>query len=1153
VIHEILHAATNRRIITGGLAIIKPSDPLKLFLKELNDLQDTARRQYEKLVAAGDAPPRLQAIVKAEPNIFNSPDEFLAYGMSDPTFQEFLMGVQGKRQDASGFSNFVRSIRELYNFNASDTNAFTDLIDLTDKILGAEPRSINAGTTKARLLSQKLPPDEYKNQFDEEADKKPVRTPNEIKKAVDIALNKVATSETAEDLAKGIKSAVNNRNADEARSMLGKITEDLNYGALEATVRLPTFNFLAEWAKDKGIPELVNTQVLLQRMIGESQQFLAGAEQIIGGLKRGYKADPTLDRKTFETFVLETTLAEIDPSDTNARERSKVLDAKYAALGPTGQRMYKQVRDYYESVAELYSDLLDAQIQNIQGMSPDDKSKLMLVIRKTFESDARIRPYFPLVRRGDFWLAIGSGDTREFYLFKSRAERNDVAKKLAAERGRTLAELVGDKNFELGNDLATLRAATKDSSEMLKQVFSAIDGMSTKETSDDVKEGLKDAVYQIYLNTMPEQSFRKQFTHRKGRTGFSTDLQQNIATTAAKQAIQLSRLKYAPLLRNSMSAAKDSIAEQEELSPFVQEARRRVDMALSGERGGTGEAIAGAANKLSYFWYLSAASSALIQPTSVFLTGLPILAANHGDPVGAAKELAKMTTLINQYSVFRTNSDGSTSISAPSIANSQSLSEDEREAVREMTSRGVSQSTYASLVWGYKDMSTEQREGIMGKGKELGNLLVGSLMHNTERLSREAVYLASYRMGRNRGLTHEQAISQAVSDTNEALGNYDMANRPRFMQEGLGKISLQFQMYPLHMLLLQATNFKRMLPFLNEEGKTAAATKFFGIMGTSVMLGGVSNAFLFAPIVGLLGWAWGKLEEEEDWPKKLKNLSFITWFRTVFIPEKLGHISLGGVPLSDLVDRGPINAITGLDVASRVGLNDLPLVGGRDKKEAGSAKEATSTFILEAIGGPTASMALSWGEAYDAYVLGDYQKMSEKASPAIVRNLFTAYRFGTEGAKTNTGVSILEAQDFKTGELIGRAIGFSPDILANTQQTAFKMLAVNKKIESERNLILDKLDLQHRQNTKSSVIRFSHIIANELAKFNSQYPTFAITEDTIMESLATRAKQRAESTAGVPINEKTIDLFDPALVGMEIKLAKRKKEMSEAREKRTPQ
>jgi len=511
--------------------------------------------------------------------------------------------------------------------------------------------------------------------------------------------------------------------------------------------------------------------------------------------------------------------------------------------------------------------------------------------------------------------------------------------------------------------------------------------------------------------------------------------------------------------------------------------------------------------------------------------------------------------LINQYSVFRTNSDGSTSPSAPSIANSQSLSEDEREAVREMTARGVSQSTYASLVWGYKDMSTEQREGVMGKGKELANLLVGGLMHNTERLSREAVYLASYRMGRNRGLTHEQAMSHAVSDTNEALGNYDMANRPRFMQEGLGKISLQFQMYPLHMLLLQATNFKRMLVPLNEEGRTVAVTKFFGIMGTSIMLGGVSNAFLFSPIIGLLGWIWSKLEEEEGWPKTLKDLDFITWFRTVFIPEKLGHISLGGVSLSNLVDRGPINALTGLDVASRVGLSDLPIVGGRDTKEAGSAKEATSAFILDKIGGPTASMALSWGEAYDAYVLGDYQKMSEKASPAIVRNLLTAYRFSTEGAKTNTGVQILTAQNFRTGELIGQAIGFRPDIIANAQKTAFKLIAVERGIEKERDALLDKLYFQRRQNTISGFDNFSKLSREEVHKFNLKHPTFAIAQDTIIESLNARIKQRAESVVGVKLDAKTKTLLNPYSILVDI--SKRELEMNKKREeeakKRTPQ
>jgi hypothetical protein len=288
----------------------------------------------------------------------------------------------------------------------------------------------------------------------------------------------------------------------------------------------------------------------------------------------------------------------------------------------------------------------------------------LAVLRKTFEAESRIKPFFPLVRRGDFFLAIGSGDNRQFYLFETRAERNEAAKQMAAERGKSLAELIADKEFVQGNDLKELRAASQDASTMLKEVFAAIDAKDMG--SPEAKEGLKDAVYQIYLTTMPEQSFRRQFTHRKGRAGFSTDLQRNIATTASKQSIQLARLKYAPQLRLALSEARDSIGEREELSPFVQEAEKRVNMALSGDHGSLSESVAGIANKASYFWYLSSAASALIQPSSVFISGLPVLGGNYNNVTGAATELAKMATLVNQYSVFRPNPDGTTSISEDS-------------------------------------------------------------------------------------------------------------------------------------------------------------------------------------------------------------------------------------------------------------------------------------------------------------------------------------------------------------------------------------------------------------------------------------------------------------------------------------------------------
>jgi len=1161
VLHELLHAATASRIEAGLLKGFKNAS-LQKFMREMESLMKRTQEAYEEGVLFGELPPAVQEMIEGTTDrdrktgrpvigVFADPHEFLAYGMSSPEFQKFLMGVQGKR--GTGFSGFVDSIRDLFGIKQGEATAFTDLVDITDKMLGTRLTKVE---TKGGALQQKgfTPPE-----FDEEADLKAKRSALQLTRDVKIAKEKVRLSREGEE-AKNVGFMQTMRDPTAVRNILANAVDTLGYAKLQATVRLPTFDFLAKWANDAGIPALNQANTQLQRMLGMSQQFLAGAEQVIGSLNRGFKEDPKLSREKFSDFVYATTLAEVDPSDPNAREveverkekktkkgakpapKTTTLAADYKALGPVGQRMYKQLRDYYESVIELYSDLLDEQINNIPGMAPEERKNLMAVLRKTFEADARIRPFFPLVRRGDYWLAIGSGDKRIFYLFETRAERNAKAKELAARRGEDYEDVLFRQEFVQGNDLNTLRAASQNSSEMLKKVFEAIDAKDMG--SPAAKEGLKDAIYQIYLTTMPEQSFRRQFTHRKGRAGFSTDLQRNIATTASKQSIQLARLKYAPQLRLSLSTARDSIAEREELSPFVQEAEKRIDMALSGDHGSLSEAVAGIANKASYFWYLSSAASALIQPSSVFISGLPVLAGNYNDATGAATELAKMTTLVNQYSVFRTNVDGTTSISAPSIANSKSLPEDERDAISEMTARGVSESTYASLVWGYKSMSTERFEGVVGKGKRLANLMVGALMHNTERLSREAVYLAAYRLGKKQGLDYDAAVQKAVDSTNEALGNYDITNRPRFMQQGIGKIAFQFKTYPLQMSLLLLTNFKKMLPFLNKEGKKEAATKLFGMLGTSFLLAGAANMALFSPIMGLAGWAWSQLELDDDWPEELKDIDFETWFRTVFLPEKLGDVKLGGVPVSDIVDRGPLNAITGYDIASRIGLNDL---WGRDSKETKTSRESAIAFMLDHFGGPTASLMLGFADAYDAYALGDYQKMLEKMLPAVARNLVIANKYADEGMKTGRGVELVGKDDVKTGELIGQRIGFRPDILAATQGPAFKLTGIDQKINNQRNLLLNKLDFQRRKDTDAGDEKFDDIIENEVAKFNDKYPSYRLSRDTINESLKKRAEQRRGSRAGVDVTKQNKPIIEEATDVLESRLDRRAEEMAARR------
>ena len=1141
VLHELLHAATASRIEAGLLKGFRNAS-LQKFLREMDGIMKRAEQEYKDLAYLDMLDEDVNDLVGKTYNpktdgydIFKNPHEFLAYGMSSPAFQKFLMRVQGMRKEPTLFSTFTNSIRDLFGIKQDQATAFSDLVDITDKMLSTRLTAVGMGRTS---LQQKgfTPPE-----FDEEADSKVKRSALQLARDAKIAKEKVRLSSEGEK-AKNVELMQLARDPKAVRTILANITGDLGYTRLEATVKLPTFDFLAKWAADAGIPALEKANTQLQRMLGMSQQFLVGAERVIDSMNRGFKEDPSLSRTKFSEFVYATTLAEIDPSDTNTRVRSKQLDADYKALGSVGQRMYKQLRDYYESIIELYSDILDEQINNLKGLTLAEKKNLMAVLRKTFEATSRIKPFFPLVRRGDFFLAIGSGDKRQFYLFETRAERNEAAKQLAAERGKSLAELIADKEFEQGNDLKELRAATQNSSEMLKKVFEAIDAKDMG--SPEAKEGLKDAVYQIYLTTMPEQSFRKQFTHRKGRAGFSTDLQRNIATTASKQSIQLARLKYAPQLRNSMSEARNSIAEREELSPFVQEAEKRVNMALSGAHGSLSESVAGVANKASYFWYLSSAASALIQPSSVFISGLPVLAGNYNNASGAGLELAKMATLVNQYSVFRPNPDGTTSISAPSIANNKTLPADERKAISEMTSRGVSESTYASLVWGYKSMSTEQFEGVLGKGKRLANLMVGSLMHNSERLSREAVYLAAYRLGKKQGLDYNAAVQKAVDSTNEALGNYDVTNRPRFMQQGIGKVAFQFKTYPLQMSLLMLTNFKKMLPFLNKEGKKEAATKMFGMMGTSFILAGAANMALINPILGLAGWAWSQLSLDDDWPEELKDIDFKTWFFEVFLPENLGDVKLGGVPVSDLITRGPLNAITGEDIGSRVGLADL---WGRDSKETKTSRDSAIAFMLDHFGGPTASMGLGFADAYDAYAMGDYQKMMERMLPAVARNLVVANKYADEGMKSGRGVELVGKDDVKTGEIIGQAIGFRPDILAATQGPAFKYSGVEQRILNQRGLILNRLDFEKRKETDAGDDKFQDIIENEVAKFNKKYPSFGLDADSIYESLLKKAEQRASSRAGVSITEKNVSILGEPADKLQDRLDRRAEEMAAKR------
>ena len=1149
VLHEALHAATLQKL-RAGLKSLKGgyelNSPLAKLARDILDLMARAKAQYLEDKAAGhlsqDVIDRIESVKEANGDltIFTDPDEFLAYGMSDEDVQNFLGLVKGIRTNESLFTKFVRSILNAFGLGEGYYTGLSDLVDITGGILDAHKtpvqRLVERGEKNEAVKTQAMA---TTKEEEEETPKEAVRTEKQVENAVDVAFAQVAQSRDAEEYAKGVSAVQIARDPKAAIPPLKRLWARLNYEKRRLLLKASTTEFLVDWAK-KDIPELSNTYLLMQKMSGLTQNLLTSGGEMGKMIFNAYQEDPTLQRK-LEDITLAATLAEVDPSDLGAKERSVKLDKAYEDLGEKGQQLFVLTKDHFADLADYYTQLLNDQITK-SNLDIAQKQNIMQKIREMYEAGKKISPYFPLVRRGDFWLAVGTGKTRQFYMYESMQERDAAAQGLADEKIKqktgesdeafakrkqeNFDELFGEKTFNRGNNLKDLRNKTYADSDLLRSIFDSINASDL--TDPEAKEALMDSVYQIYLQTMPEQSFRKQFINRKNITGFSTDFLSNVSTTTAKMAVQLARIKYASQMHNSLRDAKTSIEGKSELEPYISEMRDRVANQLNPPPPTAASTIAGSLNKASFIWYLSGASSALLQPLSVFQTGLPILA-RYG-AANAVRELTRTMKFWTLYGYKKTNADGSVNWVAPSLEHSKHLTPLERKAVKEMMARDVSKSTYASAIFEYKTTPTDK---LRGPKMELAKntvdaLVLGGLMHSSERLSREMMYLASFRLNqqKNKG-NFKASIDQAVVDTNEALGNYGTYNRPLIMQGPIGKIALQFTMYPLHVTTFLVKNFKEMIKPMNGRTKAEAATKFFGTLGTTFVLAGAAGLPGFSAVMGMLGVAWRDVFKDKDMPEDLRSMDFEFWFRQVFLPKTFPTFH-------DVLERGLINKLTGENVADRAGVNNM---FSRDTKETKTVREGAMAMALEKAG-PTANMILSIAESFEAFMNGDYQKGVEKGIPAGFRNYVVAHKYATEGAKDYKGAPLLRADSFTKGELIGQAIGFRSDVLSNAQYVNFEATKIEQRLNNQKTQLLNNLN---RELMNAHPERFKKYLL-DIAEFNRHHPSFEITTENITDSLEKRAEQRGGSYKGVNLTEHNAPLLAEALIPSRKALYEREKQ-----------
>jgi len=1242
VLHELIHAASVERIYVGQNS--PNNTELSRAVASIDDMRERAAKVFEAGKRNRLLSQDLINLIQDVPDIFTNNDEFVAYGLSQPEMQKFLMSMPSdpKHFTESMFNRFTRGLMNILGLNSSSKerlNAFTDLAMVTDKVLQAKytnaeraiaqkyretpmqaspatqremfgnHQRINLSRLKADTLGHKTPEQQIKffenakAELDAELAKgdagrfnanwaRDIGSSNmpkgqaiaqraqlaakhveALKEHYDDVINEInrgvvkapspsaKRSEAVTEAKKiqavtteGLKAVQTSREGNELgkavsvlqqvrhpNNLWGEINLILSSGNEKLNDFLSSFydaDGLARSGPNLQISALQDIYKNMQLMNGTTQRMLSNAANEIDALQTFYRENPSL-KKPFEDFVNATTFDKYNPLNPKEKgtPKAKVYDEKFKQLGPDGQAAYKRLYQYYKDLNNYKQELLERSLNDLD-LEGEDRQKLLKGFREAYESSDVIDPYFPLMRFGDYVLNLGKGKDRVALRFESSKERKRALNEYAKKQNTTPEALINSEKVSLVNDTggAKMRGTIEGTSKLLKTIY---DGINNSKSDELTKGRLKDMAYQAYLQAMPEQSVRKLFLHREGYPGFSSDLVRILASHSVKASSQFARLEYANPMRRELERAYRQLKGNEQYTPFVDRMAEFVsEMVAPVPADRLQKAGEWFVNNLivrpSFLHSLTSWSSAIIQPADIFLKGIPILAGNHSTAAATA-EVSKMLKVWNQLGVIETLPDGTKRYRAPSIAFAEGLTADEREAVRAMEDAGVTRDTVANSVYNF---SNKGNVNVDSKGwqtaKTVGkNVLFGGMMHHTERLSREVIFMAAYRLSMKDLATtkmpfkerQQAAINQAISETFETFGNYSTYSRPMIFRGPVGKFTLLYKFFPYVTTKILLGNGLKMLSLTNSRvEKQAAAKKFFGTLLTHLVVGGYAALPAFGLVVTAVSAAMRHFADRDpDAPEDMRDKDAVLWFREVYMPELLGDTGL-----AKLVERGPINYLTGSDVSSRISLNDMwfkePAPGGNDN--------ATLWNWALALGGAGPNAALSYYRGFKSFLDGDYQKAVEQLAPGSLAGLASTERIRERGLTTSQGDQIpgYEKGNVPTSVMAGQAIGFRPDVVTNQQNKAFETTAVERRVGMERANISAKLKNTFIKSNDYNLSdaerqrwgqRFQDAIT-EAGEWSQKNPTHGYEEQEINDLLNKAMEDKANRTenAGIALNQK---------------------------------
>ena len=331
----------------------------------------------------------------------------------------------------------------------------------------------------------------------------------------------------------------------------------------------------------------------------------------------------------------------------------------------------------------------------------------------------------------------------------------------------------------------------------------------------------------------------------------------------------------------------------------------------------------------------------------------------------------------------------------------------------------------------------------------------------------------------------EAAAIEAINMIELTNGGVAAAAAPRIAQKGIGKVAFLFKRYGVSMYYLMYKLAGQSIKG-SPENKRMAMKQLGGMMGASVLLSGAQGLPMFGVIAALVNMFTD--DDEDDFETTTRKF------------------------LGEGMYNGALNYTLGIDAASRVGLSNLLFRSPRADRD----KSEIETLI-EQIGGPVLSVALGVERGVKLAFDGNVERGTEQMLPAAARNILKSYRYGTEGALTLRGDSIVG--DFSPFHIATQAIGFTPAEYSLQLHKNANTKRIDVSTADSKSKLLRKRYIAWRQRDIDGM----RDVDMEIREFNRRHPTTKIDRKTLDRSMKSHKRTTKRMYHGITVNSRMYD------------------------------